>query len=335
MHATGTPLAPCPPISRRRVLASGAAALAASAVSGAAWAQSDRTLRLVLPNAAGSGVDIIARAVQAALSRALGQTVVVDNQPGAGGVLGLQALSRAAPDGQTLSLVSNSVVTLPSVLKSMPFTMPDDFTPIAVVGRTPFVLVAHHKMGASNAQAFAAALKARPDHYTFGSGGTGSILHMAGEMYLDEANVTARHIPYKGVGQMVNDLVGGQLDFSVLGLASAMPHIRSGVLKAIGVASNARSPVAPDIPTFAEQGLPGYQIDGWFAVLGPKGLPPEQVKRAHDALVAAFSAPDAKEAMDKQGNIIDIGTPEAAQAFFTSEVARFAAVAKKAGVQPQ
>lgn len=293
-------------------------------------------VRLVLPNAAGSGVDAIARAAQPALAKALGQSVVVDNQPGASGVIGLQALNRAAPDGQTFSFVSNNVIILPHVLKSVPFRMPDDFTPIALIGATPLVLVANPaKVSASNSKDFVALLKERPDGYNFASGGTGTILHLAAEMFLDEARVTAKHIPYKGVGQMVTDLLGGQVDFGVLGINTALPHMQTGALKAIGVSSAQRSPAAPDLPTFAEQGLPGYVVDGWIAVLGPKGLPAAQVQRMHQALVAAFDAPDVREAMTKQGNVIRVSTPEEALASFRQEGARFGDLVKKAGVTVQ
>lgn len=244
----------------RRAALSALTALAALAGGGlplAAQAQAN-TVKLVLPNAAGSGVDTIARAAQAALAKALGQSVVVDNQPGASGVIGLQALNRAAPDGQTFSIVSNNVVILPHVLKSVPFRMPDDFTPIAVIGATPLVLVANPaKVAASNSKEFVALLKARPDGYNFASGGTGTILHLAAEMFLDEAKVQARHIPYKGVGQMVTDLLGGQVDFGVLGINVALPHMQTGALKAIGVSSAARrAPPRPTCPPLPNRACP-------------------------------------------------------------------------------
>ncbi len=317
---------------RRTALRTLAALAVAGSLPMAAQAQAN-AVKLILPNAAGSGVDTIARAAQPALAKVLGQSVVVDNQPGASGVIGLQALSRAAPDGHTFSVVSNTVVILPHVLKSVPFKMPDDFTPIAVIGATPLVLVANPaKVAAGSSKDLVALLKAKPDGYNFASGGTGTILHLAGEMFLDEAKVTAKHIPYKGVGQMVTDLIGGQVDFGVLGINVALPHMQSGALKGIGLSSAQRSPAAPNLPTFAEQGLPGYVVEGWIAVLGPKNLPAVQVKRMHDALVAAFDAPEVKEAMTKQGNVIHVTTPEQALATFRQEGARFGEIVKKAGV---
>lgn len=321
-------------LSRRQTLL-GLASLAAAGLSGPAWAQAG-TVKFILPNATGSGVDAITRAAQPALARALGANVVVDNQPGAGGQVGLQALARSAPDGHTLSMVSNNVVIFPSVMKSLPFDMPGDFTPIAVVGATPMVLVVNpQKVSATNAKEFIALLKSKPGQLNFASGGNGTILHLAAEMFLDEAGVSAKHIPYKGVGPMVTDLIGGQVEFGVAALPSVQGHIKSGSLRAIGNCGAQRTPAAPDIPTFVEQGLSGYQMEAWFAVLGPKGLPADQVKRLHQAVVAAFDAPEVKEAMARQGNSIAISSPEAAAAHFKTELVKYAGLVKKAGVVPQ
>jgi tripartite-type tricarboxylate transporter receptor subunit TctC len=281
-------------------------------------------------------VDAITRAAAPALGKALGTNVVVENQAGASGVIGLQALAKNPPDGFTLSVVSNNVVIFPSVIKNLPFEMPGDFTPIAVVGATPLVLVANpQKVAANNSRDFIAALRAKPDGYNFGSGGTGTILHLAAEMFVDEARVKARHIPYKGVGPMVTDLLGGQIDFAVLALPSVQQHIKSGALKAVGMCGDKRSAAAPDIPTFVEQGLPTYVIDAWFGVLGPKGMSAAAVKKVNDALVQAFNDPAVKETMAKQGNTIAISTPEHAQRAFRSEMERFAALVKKVGIEPQ
>jgi tripartite-type tricarboxylate transporter receptor subunit TctC len=322
-------------IQRRSVLAAGATLAAFGGLPFAARAQSG-TVRFILPNATGSGVDTITRAAAPALSKALGANVVVDNQPGAGGVVGLQALARSAPDGNTLSVVSNNVVIFPSVLKSLPFDMPGDFTPIAVVGATPMVLVANPtKVSATNARDFFALLKAKPGEFNFGSGGNGTILHLAAELVLEAAGVKARHIPYKGVGPMVTDLMGGQIDFAVAALPSVQGQIKAGSLRPIGLLTAQRTPAAPEIPTFAEQGLTNFVVEAWFAVIGPKGMSAAAVKKAHDAVVAAWNDPAVKEAMAKQGNSIHVSTPEQAQAAFRSELAKYAALVKKVGLEPQ
>ncbi len=317
-------------ITRRILLGGLAAGLALPA-----FAQSDKPVRFILPNATGSGVDTITRAAQGALAKALGRPVIIDNQPGAGGIVGLQALARSAPDGQTLSIVSNNVVIFPSVMKSLSFDMPGDFTPIAVVGYTPVVLVVNARVPATNAKEFIALLKNRAGDMTYASGGNGTILHLAAAQFLDETKTTARHIPYKGVGPMINDLLGGQVDFATAALPSVQAHLKAGTLRAIGMATAQRAAAAPEIPTFVEQGVPNYVVEAWFAVIGPKGLPAVEVQRAHDAVVAAFADAEVKDAMARQGNVISVGAADKAMPFFRSELAKYAQLVKKAGVELQ
>jgi tripartite-type tricarboxylate transporter receptor subunit TctC len=322
-----------PHFSRRSLLA---AALVTALVAPAAAQVGEKTVKFILPNATGSGVDAITRSAQAALAKALGHPVVVENQPGAGGIVGLQALAKSAPDGFTLSVVSNNVVIFPSVFKSIPFDMPGDFTPIAIVGATPIVLVVNpNKVAAKDHKEFAALLKSKPDQFNYGSGGNGTILHLTGEQYVGEVGAKAKHIPYKGVGPMVTDLIGGQIDFGTLALPSVQAHIKSGALRAIGVGGAQRTPAAPDIPTIAEQGSPNYVVDAWFAVIGPKGMAAGDVKRVHDAVLAAFADPTVKEAMTKQGNTINVSSTEFAQTYFRSEKDKYAALVKKAGIELQ
>jgi tripartite-type tricarboxylate transporter receptor subunit TctC len=214
--------------------------------------------------------------------------------------------------------------------------MPGDFTPIAVIGSTPMVLVVNpQKVTATNSRDFIAALKARPDGYNFGSGGTGTILHLAAEMFVDVAKVSAKHIPYKGVGPMVTDLLGGQIDFGVVALPSVQQHIKSGALRAIGMCGDKRIAAAPEVPTFVEQGLTDYVMEAWFAVIGPKGMSGADVKRIHDGVVAAFNDAGVKDTMAKQGNTIAITSTEQAQRMFQSELTRYAALVKKVGIEPQ
>lgn len=320
----------CQPTRRALV----AATLAALLPLGA-QAQTDKPLRLILPVGAGSGVDTIARAAQPALSKALGgQPVVIENLPGAGGLTGASALAKAAPDGLTIGMVSNNHVINPSVYKKMPFDAVADFTEIAVMGTTPMVLVVNPaKVPAKTAKELAAFLKAEPDRYNYASSGNGTILHLAAEMFVDEAGVVIKHIPYKGSGPMMADLIGGQVELGVLALPAVQPHLKSGALRAIGVMGSKRSPAAPELPTLAEQGMPGVDVEGWFAVIGPARLPPAEVKRIHDAFEAAFAAPEVKEAMARQGNDIHVSSPEAAVQFFRSELAKYAKLVKKTGIQ--
>ncbi len=318
-------------LTRRRSLAALGATLATPVLAQVG----DKSVRFILPNATGSGVDAITRTAQPALAKALGHAVVVENQPGAGGIVGVQALTRAAPDGFTLSVVSNNVVIFPSVYKTLPFDLNTDITPIAVCGYTPVVLVVNPKVPAINAKEFVAHLKARAGEVNYASGGNGTILHLASEMFLDEAGVKATHVPYKGVGPMLTDLIGGQVEFATAALPSVQGHLKSGALRAVGMATQQRVPAAPDIATFVEQGLPGYVVEAWFAVLGPKGMSATDVKRVNAAVVAAFGDPAVKEAMAKQGNVINVSTPEVAQSFVKAELAKYARLVQKAGIEKQ
>lgn len=296
----------------------------------------ERAVRFILPVGAGSGVDTIVRAAGAALGKTLGHPVVIENQPGAGGIVGTSALVKSAPDGMTLSVVSNNHVIYPSVYKSLPFDPINDITPITVIGSTPMVLVVNPtKLPATNVKELVALLKAKPDAYNYASSGNGTILHLAAQMFLDEAQVKAKHIPYKGVGPMVADLIGGQVDMGVLALPAIQAHLKSGALRAIGVGGTTRSAAAPEIPTIAEQGLPNYNMEGWFAVIGPAKLPGAEVRRIQAAVVAAYATPEVKEAMAKQGNTINPGTPETAALYFRSEMTKYAQLVKKAGVELQ
>src|SRR5213075_434201 len=195
-------------------------------------------------------------------------------------------------------------VVNPSVFKKMQFDAINDVTPISVVGATPFVLVVNPKVPAKNAKELQALLKAKPDGYNYASSGNGTIIHLAGAMFMDAAGVDVRHIPYKGVGPMVADIIGGQVEMGVVAVPAIQGQLKSGALRAIGVMGKTRVPSLPDVPTIAEQGFPEVDVSGWFAVIGPAKLPPAEVRRLHAAVVAAFNAPEMKDAMAKQENII-------------------------------
>ena len=313
----------------------GTSALGAFALWPSAALGQAKVVRFILPVATASGVDTITRAASPALSAALGYPVVVENQPGAGGIVGTSAMVKSPPDGFTLSIVSNNHVIYPSVYKSVPFDPINDITPIAVIGSTPIVFVVNPKVPAKNAKELVALLKAKPGGYNYGSSGNGTILHLAAEMFMDQAGVKATHVPYKGVGPMLTDLIGGQVEMGTLSLPSIQPHLKSGALRAIGTGTATRLAAAPDIPTMAEQGMPEYLVEGWFAVIGPAKMQPADVKRINAAFATAFATPEVRETMAKQGNTINVGTPEAAAQFFRSEMAKYATLVKKAGVELQ
>lgn len=321
-------------LARRSLLTLATAALCSA--TGLAGAQTPTTpLRVILPVGAGSGVDTIMRSAQVALSKALsGQPVVIENLPGAGGINGTQAVVKAAPDGNTVGVVSNNHAVNPSVFKKMPYDSIADLTPITVIGGSPFVLVVNpEKVPAKNAKELQTFLKAKPGGYNYGSSGNGTIIHLAGEMYMEAAGVDVRHIPYKGMGPMLAYIIGGQVEMGVGAVPAVQGHLKAGTLRAIGVMGKQRVASLPDVPTIAEQGFPSVDVEGWFALVGPAKLPAAQVKRLHDAIVVAFNDPDVKATMAKQDNFINPSSPEAALKFFKSEQARYGELVKKAKVQ--
>jgi tripartite-type tricarboxylate transporter receptor subunit TctC len=326
-------------LNRRSAITFAACAMLATAalVHTAARAQNPSPLRVILPVGPGSGVDTIVRAAQVALSKALGgQPVVIENLPGAGGITGTQAIVKAAPDGNTVGVVSNNHAVNPSVFKKMPYDGIADLTPISVIGGSPFVLVVNPaKVPAKTAKELQEFLKAKPGAYNYASSGNGTIIHLAGEMFVDAAGVEIKHIPYKGMGPMLADIIGGQVEMGVGAVAAVQGHLKSGALRAIGVMGKQRVASLPDVPTIAEQGFPDVDVAGWFAVVAPAKLPAAQVKRLHDAFVAAFADPEVKTAMAKQDNQINPTSPDAALEFFKSEQERYARLVKKADIKPE
>lgn len=299
-----------------------------------AAAQGDNVpLRIIVPASAGSGQDVMVRSAQNAMSKTLGRPVVVENLPGSGGIIGTQQLVKAAPDGNTIAFVSNNHTVNPAVFKRMPYDSLRDITPITVVGETPFLLVVNpNRLPVGNAKELAALIKAKPDHYNFASSGNGTILHLAAEMFVDAARLKARHIPYKGVGPAITDLIGGQVDFAVLAVPAVQSHLKAGTLRAVAATGAARVPSLANIPTLQEQGF-NVTVGGWLAAIGPAMLAPAQVKRLHEGIVAAWTSPEVRKAMAEQENIINPTTPDAALAIFSREQARYAELVRNAGVK--
>lgn len=319
-----------PTHSRRRALAWGATALAAP---GLALAQlGDKPLRIILPLSAGSGADGAIRAISNSLAKALGQPVVIENLPGAGGITGTTQLVRAPKDGSVIGVVSNNHVVNPSVYKNIPFDSIEDITPITIIGATPFVLVAHPGVPAKNVKELIALAKAKPGVLNYGSSGNGTILHLGAAMFVEQAQLDIKHIPYKGMGPLMNDILGGQVQLGVVAVAPAAAHIKAGTLRALGVSTAARVPSLPDVPTIAEQGLPRYELDGWIAAVAPAGIPKAEVARLHAGFRNALAMPEARDALIAQGYEIKLSAPEASTAFMRSELARMAQVVKNAHV---
>ncbi|MGE0332700.1 MAG: Bug family tripartite tricarboxylate transporter substrate binding protein [Ramlibacter sp.] len=321
------------PMTRRASLATLAAASTALLAPAAFSQAPTKPLRVILPVAAGSGVDAAIRAMSNGVGKALGQSLVIENLPGAGGITGTTQIVKAPKDGSAIGVVSNNHVVNPSVYKNVPFHAVDDVTPIMVVGAIPFVLVVHPSVPAKNLTELVALAKAKPGTLNYGSSGNGTILHLAGAMLVNETQADIRHIPYRGMGQLTNDVLGGQIQMAFISASVAATHVKAGTLRAFGVTTPKRTPVLPDVPTIAEQGYPNYALDGWFGPIGPAGMPKAEVARIHKGFKDALATPEVRDALLAQGYTLWGSTPEEAQAYFRSEVVRMARLVQAAGVR--
>ncbi|MGE8445701.1 MAG: Bug family tripartite tricarboxylate transporter substrate binding protein [Comamonas sp.] len=327
---------PTRPIPRRTALAMVLASLASGALPALAQTKAaghDKALRVILPLSAGSGADGAIRAISTPISKALGQTLVIENLPGAGGITGTAQIVRAPKDGDTIGIVSNNHVVNPSLYKNIPFDSINDIAPITIIGTTPFVLVANPKVPARTVQELIAHAKAHPGTLNYGSSGNGTILHLGAAMFVEQAQIDVPHIPYKGMGQLMNDLLSGQVQLGVVAVAPAMAHIKAGNLRAIGITSAKRSASLPDVPTIAEQGLPQYELDGWIAAIAPAGVPKAEMDRLYQGFVQGIASPEAREALIAQGYEIQLTPPEVAARFMASEKQRMQATVKAAQVK--
>jgi tripartite-type tricarboxylate transporter receptor subunit TctC len=318
---------------RRGVLILAAASLAMS--SGIAAAQSDNksaVLRLIVPLSAGSTVDAVARAMSSEMAKTFGRPIVIENLAGAGGTTGTLQVVRAPKDGLTLGMISSNHVINPSIYKTVPFDALKDVTPITVIGTVPLVLVVNPtRIPARNTKDLIALLKSKPGQYNFGSAGNGSTLHLAGELFSTEAGVDIKHIPYKGTGPLVSDLLGGQVEMGFLSVTAAAAHIKAGKLHPIGVSTTQRSALLADVPTLAETGLPKYSFDAWIALIGPPGLPPALVTKIYTDIKTVMAQKEVQTALAAQG-ITAIGSaPEQAVPFFKAELDKHTVLVKRSG----
>ncbi len=301
-------------------------ALAASAQT-AATPWPEKPVTVVVPFPAGGSTDMVARAMAQHMGDKLGQNFVVDNRPGATGTLGAGAVKRAAPDGYTLLVSSlGAFVVAPHLLKSVPYDAIKDFDYITVPVQAPNVLVAAPNQKARTVQEVIAQLKANPGKVSFASSGNGSSDHLSAEVFWQQSGTEGLHIPYKGGAPAINDLLGGQVEFSFQNVNAVLQHIRAGKLHAIAVTGDKRSPVLPDVPTLAEAGVAGAEVYSWQGMAAPKGLPAAVKKKLSDAAIATMNDPAVKKRMLDQGLEIVASTPEAFTAYQAREFARWKTV---------
>ena len=320
--------------SRRRMLIS--LGYSAGLLALPTLAQQPRRIRLVVPTSAGGATDAAARALQPGLSAALGMPVVVENLPGAAGVIGLQSLHRPVAGEISLVVITNSLAILPSTMKSFPFDVMKDFTPVAMLANIPMALASNPLLGTKNVQELIASIKGSSKGLNFGSSGTGSISHLTTELFLQEAgNLKVSHIPFQGPAPMTTALLGNQIDFASQGLPVFHPYFKSGSLRPIGVFSGKRSVASPEIPTLAEQGLPGASIEAWVSLIGPKAMDTSLVRSLHEAAAKAYNDPETKQRLAQQGTEVAVSGPEEARMVIAKDLERFAALTKKIGVERQ
>ncbi|MYZ43537.1 Bug family tripartite tricarboxylate transporter substrate binding protein [Schauerella aestuarii] len=323
----------------KRMLAVGmtaAAALGALGVPAIALADAypSRPITLVVPFPPGGPTDALSRRLAGGVGQAIGQTVVVENRPGAGGNIGAEYVAHAKPDGYTLLFGTSGPLAINgSLYKDQRYDPQKSFAPVIRVGHLPNILVVNPKVPATNVQELIALAKSRPDALTYASSGNGASSHLAGVMFNQMAGTKLLHVPYKGTGPALNDLLGGQVDMSFTDIMTALPHIKAGKLRAIGLASADRSAALPDLPTIAEQGLKDYDVSVFFGITAPAGTPPDVVARLNEAFAKALDDPAVKETLTNQGIVAATDrTPAGLQAFIDEQVPKWRDVVRAGNV---
>jgi tripartite-type tricarboxylate transporter receptor subunit TctC len=312
------------------------AAAGASAQPAAGSAYPSRPLHLIVPFPPGGSTDILARALGQKLSEVLEQPVVVDNRPGAGGSIGAEAAAKAAPDGYTLLMGQlGPLAVSPAIYKKLPYDPVKSFAPVCLMAIVPSVLVVNTSLPFSSAAELIAYAKKNPGRLTYGSAGNGSTSHLTTEYFKLATGTDILHVPYKGVGPMLTDLVSGQVAMGINGAPAVMPHVTSGRLRALAVTSLARVPSLPDIPTLDEAGVKGFEANGWYGIVAPAGTPSAIVLRLNSGIRRAVGTPELRARLDAEGAIPAGGTPEEFGALIASEIVRWGTVLKKAGIEPQ
>jgi tripartite-type tricarboxylate transporter receptor subunit TctC len=319
------------------MLAGGLQLLAAPSAGHAASADRaypERPIRMVVPFPAGGGVDVVSRILAQEMTQRIGQQVIVDNRAGASGIVGTELVAKATPDGYTVLMgnVATHAVNV-SLVRKLSYHPLKDFAPVTRVAVVHEILVVHPSVPATSVKELIALARSRPGQLTFGSAGNGTPPHLAGELFKSLAGVNILHVPYKGTPPALADLLGGQITMIFSNLLSALPLVRSGKLRALGVSSQKRSAVAPDVPTIAESGLPGYQKNSWYGVLAPAGTPAGTVAKLNQAIVQALENPATRAHLAGQGAEIETGSPEEFRRFIESEIERYATIIRNSGLR--
>ena len=295
-----------------------------------------KPIRMLVPFPPGGGVDFAARVVGKHLSDRLGQPVVVENRAGANGIIALEALKAAAPDGYTIGAISNGPLVInPSMYLKLPYDPVRDFTPIGRMVDFPLLLVTHPSVPANSVAEFIALAKAKPGALTYSSPGVGNGSHLAVELLGSRANVNLMHIPYKGTAPAATALLAGEVAFTMSSIPTVLPHIRAGKLRALAVGNANRIPALPEFPTLAESGVPGYEAFSWAGLLGPAGTPAEAVTRLNRELTHILGQKEIVEQLAKDGALATPDTPEQFSAYIKTELSKWASIVKLAKIKPE
>jgi len=293
-----------------------------------------KSIRFIVTFPPGGSADLIARALAPILSDRLRQQVLVENRPGAGGNIGMEVVAKAAPDGYTMGLgAAGALAVNVSLYPKLPYDPAKDFAPVSNVAFVPFFLIANPSLPVNNLQELVALASAKPGELMLGHGGNGTAMHLSGELFKLMAKIQLVNVPYKGSGPAAVDTMGGQLPLAIVDVASAITQVKAGRLTALAVTTAKRISVAPDVPTFAEAGLPGYEAIGWFGVVMPAGTPPAIVGRMNTELVAALKRKEIRERVIAAGAEPSPSTPEEFGALIRSEIVKWAEVVKASGAK--
>jgi tripartite-type tricarboxylate transporter receptor subunit TctC len=324
-------------MNRREMLVCATLASLALAAPLSALAQSsypDRPIKLVVGVPPGGTTDLVARLVGDQMSRVLGQSIVIENRGGAGGNIAAEMVAKAAPDGYTLFLAPIGTVAInPSLYANIPFDPLRDFAPISQLTSLPMVLLVNPSVPANNVKELIQYARSHPDKMTFGSGGSGTSTHLAGELFKMKTGIEMTHVPYKGNSPATTDLLAGRVLIMFDQIATGLPNVRAGKLKALGVTTAKRSEIAPDIPTLAESGVPGFDVDTWHGLVAPAGTPAAIIAKLNAAVVKALASPELREKFKAAGIEPIATTPEQFGAFLKSELARWHEVVKASGAK--
>lgn len=292
-----------------------------------------RPVRLVVPFAPGGGTDMIARIMAPRIADSLGQQVVVDNRPGAAGIIGAEAVARAQPDGQTLLIALTGTLAInPSLYRKLPYEPLSSFAPISLLATSPNILVVHPSIPVRTVTQLIALAKARPGELNFASSGTGGAPHLAGELFNRLAGINIVHVPYKGAGPALTDVLGGHVSSMFSALPPVLPHVKSGKLRALAITAAKRSALAPGLPTMAEKGVPGFEVSSWFGMLAPAGTPKEIIDRLNKEAVGALASAEVKDKFALQGLEPMTSTPDGFSAFIRTEIARWGKIVRDSGI---